>query len=735
MAIAIRISATDTASPTINKVTREVAGLGTTAEQAQSGVGGLTGALGKLGLAGLGIQTVVGAVAGLGKALVDPIMAASDLEESINKVQVVFGDSSKIITDFAKTSAQSLGQSQAAALGAAGTFGNLFVSMGLGQKDAAELSTQIVTLGSDLASFNNIKPEDALEKLRAGLVGESEPLRALGVNLNEAAVAEEALRLGLGKSAQTLTDSAKIQARYSLILQQTKTAQGDFARTSTGMANALRIIDASFADLRTQIGSRFLPIIAPLISQVAVALPRAMDAVKPVLDRAGAAFASVAQTVGRFVTNLRDKGLLTALRGLGGEVGAALLAGLRSVADFAGGVVAWLRQQIASINWGQVWSAVRNTTAGLIAGLGSIADQVTTWVADQWRQIDWGAVWKSVTGIATGLVTGIGDIIGTVTTWVGTQWANVDWEKVWKEVHGHGEALRANLAPITDDVELWLADQIRAIDWPQVWAAAATGTRFIRTLTQLMHDTDASPLGAGIADLLIRAIRQAVAIATGADQGFAEAGPLMAAGFAKAMATFPFEALNATRGAFLAVLRGGFQRAVQELDLSPFTAGLRRAVTDAVAAIFPLRIGPLTIGLGGVSVDVSGVATAARNVVPGGAAPTQPIGGPSVVGEFQHGGAFRVGGSGGPDSQLVSFRATPGEVVAVGHQRGSAGAGGGPVHVAVNLGGVTVRGQADEERLVARLVSEIEGVFTDGLRGARGAGVRYPLGVNAPASG
>jgi hypothetical protein len=637
MAIAIRISATDSASPTINKVTREVAGLGTTAEKAEGGVGGLSSALGKLGLAGLGIQTVVGAVAGLGKALVDPIMAASDLEESINKVQVVFGDSSKVITDFAKTSAQSLGQSQAAALGATGTFGNLFVSMGLGQKDAAALSTRIVTLGSDLASFNNIKPEEALEKLRAGLVGESEPLRALGVNLNEAAVAEEALRLGLGKSAQTLTDSAKIQARYSLILQQTKSAQGDFARTSTGMANALRIISASFADLRTQIGNRFLPIIAPLISQVAVALPRAMDALAPVLDRAGAAFASVAQTVGRFVTNLREQGLVSALRGLGGEIGTALLAGLQSVRDFAGGVVSWLRGQIASIDWGQVWSAA--------------------------------------TGLASGLVRGLGDIVGMVTAWVSTQWAMIDWNAVWKTVQGHGAALVASLEPISEDVTRWLGVQFHGVDWDQVWTLGQAGLRMPRALIAIIDAADTGPLGEAIGRYLVRAIKAAITLATGPDGGFAGGAVLMAGAYIREMVDFPGLVLGRLRGLFVRLMQDALAGAARELELGAFTSALSSAITRAVSAVFPIKVGPLTIGLGGVSLNVTGITNAA-----GAAAGAVGVGGGATGGggappAMQHGGLFRVAGSGGVDSRLVSFRATPGEVVAVGHPRSGAGGG------------------------------------------------------------
>ena len=99
---------------------------------------------------------------------------------------------------------------------ATATFGNLFVALGLSQEAAATLSPDIVQLASDLASFNNIGVEEAVEKLRSGLVGEAEPLRTLGVNINEALVQAKALELGLVTSAGAATEAGKVQARYAL---------------------------------------------------------------------------------------------------------------------------------------------------------------------------------------------------------------------------------------------------------------------------------------------------------------------------------------------------------------------------------------------------------------------------------------------------------------------------------------------------------------------------------------
>ena len=125
------------------------------------------------------------------------IAAISDLNESTSKAMTVFGESFAQVDEFAQGAADSVLLSTQAALEATGTFGNLFTAMGLSQKAAAKLSPQVVQLAADLASFNNIGVEEAIEKLRSGLVGETEPLRALGVAITAAAVEAKALELGL----------------------------------------------------------------------------------------------------------------------------------------------------------------------------------------------------------------------------------------------------------------------------------------------------------------------------------------------------------------------------------------------------------------------------------------------------------------------------------------------------------------------------------------------------------
>src|SRR3990172_8687243 len=203
----------------------------------------------------------------------DSIGAASDMNETLSKSKVIFGGSAEAVEDFGNTAAKSMGISKQAAIEASATFGNLFVGLDLGQQKAADMSKGIVTLAGDLASFNNLDPTEVLEKLRSGLAGEAEPLRSLGVFLNEAKVKAKAMELGLADAHGELTDGAKVQARYALILEETTTAQGDFARTSDGLANKQRIANARMADASAVLGQKLLPVQLALTEALIVAAP------------------------------------------------------------------------------------------------------------------------------------------------------------------------------------------------------------------------------------------------------------------------------------------------------------------------------------------------------------------------------------------------------------------------------------------------------------------------------
>jgi len=270
------LSARDQATATVKRLKGELGAMGGSAATATGPMGKLSAVTGGL-ISPVGLA--IGGVTALGTALLATVPAASDQEEALNKLRVVYGKQSAGLEALAENSARSWGLSETAALGALGTFGNLFVAMDLGQPKAAEMSEGIVGLAADLASFNNIPVDEALIKLRAGLVGETEPLRTLGVNLSAAGVQAKAMSMGLAGSVKALTAADKAQAAYALILEQTTTAQGDFARTADGLANTQRTLGAEFENIAADVGKLLLPVMVDLAKFVRDLIPAMYDLV------------------------------------------------------------------------------------------------------------------------------------------------------------------------------------------------------------------------------------------------------------------------------------------------------------------------------------------------------------------------------------------------------------------------------------------------------------------------
>jgi len=236
---------------------------------AANGIGSMVTKVAKLA-AGLAIG-LVGAATAAGAAIIalaaSTIAPASNLAETVSKVGVVFDASAERVLEFGKRAAMAVGMSENVALSAAGTYGNLFRSMGIGSDASADMSINLVKLAGDLASFNNLAPDEVLEKLRAGLTGESEPLKTLGVNINEATIKAKAMELGLLRAGEEMNAAAKAQAAYALIFEQTALAQGDFARTSGGgKANQQRIWEAQVENLKARIGAGLVPALASILT-------------------------------------------------------------------------------------------------------------------------------------------------------------------------------------------------------------------------------------------------------------------------------------------------------------------------------------------------------------------------------------------------------------------------------------------------------------------------------------
>ena len=196
-----------------------------------------------------------------------------DAVESENLVSVSFGDMTAAATAWSQNLSASLGLNQFELRKTAGTLYNMTSSMGLGKDAAFEMSTGVASLAADMASFRNIGMDEALVKIKAGLTGETEPLKAIGILVDENTTKTYAYKTGIAAQGAELTQQQKVMARWQAILAQTKNDQGDLARTLESPANQLRIMRTRVEEAATALGVSLMPVVQTVIGGVARVVP------------------------------------------------------------------------------------------------------------------------------------------------------------------------------------------------------------------------------------------------------------------------------------------------------------------------------------------------------------------------------------------------------------------------------------------------------------------------------
>lgn len=216
----------------------------------------------------LGKATALVAAMGIGKIASEAIDFASDLQEVQNVVDVAFGNSSKTIDEWATTTLEAYGLNELSAKKFAGTLGAMLKSSGLSGKEVDEMSMKITELAGDMASFYNLEGEDAFGKLRAGISGETEPLKQLGINMSVANLEAYALSQGLETAYNEMSQSEQLMVRYNYLLQATSDAQGDFSRTVDSYSNQGKLLSENWKAFTGAVASNALPYLAGMFTKL-----------------------------------------------------------------------------------------------------------------------------------------------------------------------------------------------------------------------------------------------------------------------------------------------------------------------------------------------------------------------------------------------------------------------------------------------------------------------------------
>ncbi|MFD5019992.1 hypothetical protein ACFWMP_13910 [Paenibacillus sp. NPDC058367] len=184
---------------------------------------------------------------------------ASDLTEVQNVVDVTFGESSTQIDAWAKSALSAYGLSELSAKQYSSTLGALMKSSGVSSKSLVTMSENLTALSGDFASFYNLDPAAAFEKIKSGISGETEPLKALGINMSVANLEAFALSKGIKAAFSDMSQADQVMLRYNYLLERSADAQGDFTRTQDNLANQQRLAKESFKQLSGTIMSAAIP--------------------------------------------------------------------------------------------------------------------------------------------------------------------------------------------------------------------------------------------------------------------------------------------------------------------------------------------------------------------------------------------------------------------------------------------------------------------------------------------
>lgn len=191
----------------------------------------------------------------------DSLESANEYIEALNLFYVSMGSYAEKAQDYANLVGDSYGVDPGEFMRMQAIFMDISKSFGAASGTAYTMSKALTQLTYDISSLYNLKIDEALNKTRSALVGEIEPIRALGKDLSVANLKLLATELGITANVDAMNQSEKAMLRTISLLRQSNSAMGDMARTLEQPANQFRILKAQLTLLGRAIGDLFLPLV------------------------------------------------------------------------------------------------------------------------------------------------------------------------------------------------------------------------------------------------------------------------------------------------------------------------------------------------------------------------------------------------------------------------------------------------------------------------------------------
>ena len=281
----------------------------------------LTGTLGKVGLASMGIGAITGVAGSAMGAVGGLISSAESLGDAQARTNIVFGDAASAVQASAEAQANALGMTREAYLAAAGATGDLATSLGVSKEKAAGMASGLTELAPKLAAYTGAETGAVSDAFEKALAGKTKGLQALGIAITDADVKQTAMSMHVQGEPKDWDSATKAQVMYQAIMEKTTGAQSAWADNSGDVEVSMQRLNAAMDDAKATIGEKLLPVIAPLVQQLADALPGAISTVVGWLNQAKPVFDGI---VGFFKEHPQVGMLVAAIGGLAGVFGTVM---------------------------------------------------------------------------------------------------------------------------------------------------------------------------------------------------------------------------------------------------------------------------------------------------------------------------------------------------------------------------------------------------------------------------
>ncbi|MBA4306999.1 MAG: phage tail tape measure protein [Sphingopyxis sp.] len=338
-------------------------------------------------------MAVVGtaSLAVIGSASLKTIKSATNLTESINAVNVVFGEGADNILEFGQNSAKSVGLSTSAFNQMATITGALLKDTGLSMDDVAGKTNELAVRAADMASVFNTDVNDAMSAINQAIRGETEAIRRYAGDVTDASLQTFLLAQGITKATTEMTEQEKRLYRIQLIMAQTAVTAGDFANTSDGLANRQRILSAEIENLSATIGTQLSPVLISVVDVLAPFLERLAQWIQanPELTR------NIILVTGAVAGLVAVIGTLSLVLLAFNPVAIMIIATIAGISSIVFAVRNTMQQ--FGVSWAEIWEGIKNATLSAIDAMLGPLDEIIEKVADALAAL------AKLPGVKTGL--------------------------------------------------------------------------------------------------------------------------------------------------------------------------------------------------------------------------------------------------------------------------------------------------------------------------------------------